>query len=75
PAAISIGTNPTFEGTQRRIETFVLDASLDLYGAHIGIEFVERLRPTEKFASVEALVAAIDDDVARTRKILAADRA
>jgi riboflavin kinase/FMN adenylyltransferase len=75
PAAISIGTNPTFEGTQRRIESFVLDASLDLYGAHIGIEFVERLRATEKFASIEALVAAIDVDVARTRKILAADRA
>ena len=75
PAAISIGTNPTFEGTQRRIESFVLDASLDLYGAHIGVEFVERLRPTEKFASIEALIAAIDDDVARTRTILAAEGA
>ncbi len=75
PAAISIGTNPTFEGTERRIESYVLDASLDLYGAHIGVEFVERLRSTEKFASLEALIAAIDEDVARTRTILAAERA
>ena len=73
PAAISIGTNPTFEGTQRRIESFVLDANIDLYGAHIGVEFVERLRATEKFDSLETLIAAIDNDVARTRAILAAE--
>ena len=75
PAAISIGTNPTFEGTERRIESFVLDANLDLYGAHIGVEFVERLRATEKFSSLEALIEAIDNDVARTRTILAAETA
>ncbi|MDQ1701850.1 MAG: riboflavin kinase / adenylyltransferase [Frankiaceae bacterium] len=75
PAAISIGTNPTFEGTERRIESYVLDASLDLYGAHIGVEFVERLRSTERFDSLEALIAAIDEDVARTRTILASDGA
>ncbi|MCU1678252.1 MAG: bifunctional riboflavin kinase/FMN adenylyltransferase [Frankiales bacterium] len=73
PAAISIGTNPTFEGTERRIESYVLDAKLDLYGAHIGVEFVERLRSTERFDSLEALIAAIDEDVARTRTILAAE--
>ena len=73
PAAISIGTNPTFEGTERRIESYVLDASLDLYGAHIGVEFVERLRSTEKYDSLDALITAIDNDVARTRKILAAE--
>jgi riboflavin kinase/FMN adenylyltransferase len=75
PGAISIGTNPTFDGVQRRIETFVLDENLDLYGAHIGVEFVERLRPTLRFDSIEELIAAIDGDVARTREILAEETA
>jgi riboflavin kinase/FMN adenylyltransferase len=75
PGAISIGTNPTFQGVERRIETFVLDENLDLYGAHIGVEFVERLRSTRRFDSMDALVAAIGDDVARTREILAEERA
>jgi riboflavin kinase/FMN adenylyltransferase len=74
PGAISIGTNPTFQGVERRIETFVLDENLDLYGAHIGVEFVERLRSTRRFDSMDALVAAIGDDVARTREILAEER-
>jgi riboflavin kinase/FMN adenylyltransferase len=71
PAAISIGTNPTFEGTQRRVEAHVLDRSdLDLYGETVIVEFIERLRPTEKFDSIEELLLQIADDVERARAVL-----
>jgi riboflavin kinase/FMN adenylyltransferase len=71
PAAISIGTNPTFEGTQRRVEAYVLDRTdLDLYGETVALEFVERLRPTEKFDSVDALLEQVGDDVERCRRLL-----
>ncbi|GAA1681460.1 bifunctional riboflavin kinase/FAD synthetase [Fodinicola feengrottensis] len=70
PAAISIGTNPTFDGHALSVEAFVLDFEEDLYGEHVGFEFVARLRGTERFESRKALVAAIDEDVRRTREIL-----
>jgi len=70
PAAISIGTNPTFEGTQRRVEAHVLDRSdLDLYGETVIVEFMERLRATEKFDSIEELLLQIADDVQRARAV------
>jgi riboflavin kinase / FMN adenylyltransferase len=71
PAAISVGTNPTFEVRQRRVEAYVLDFSGDLYGATVGIEFVERLRGMEKFDSVDALITQMHADVDRTRTIMA----
>ncbi|HEU5033799.1 MAG TPA: bifunctional riboflavin kinase/FAD synthetase [Mycobacteriales bacterium] len=71
PAAISIGTNPTFDGTERRVEAYVLDEDLDLYGEHVAVEFAERLRGMVKFEGVEPLVAQMADDVRRTRDILA----
>jgi riboflavin kinase/FMN adenylyltransferase len=68
PAAISIGTNPTFAGTQRRVEAYVLDRTdLELYGELVVFEFIERLRPTEKFDSVQSLVVQMRDDVERCR--------
>jgi riboflavin kinase / FMN adenylyltransferase len=71
PAAISIGTNPTFDGVQQRIEAYVLDRDdLDLYGEHVAFEFVERLRPTLKFDGIEPLIAQMHDDVARARDVL-----
>ena len=71
PAAISIGTNPTFAGTQRRVEAYVLDRTdLDLYGQTVVFEFVERLRATEKFDSVEDLLVQVADDVERCRRLL-----
>lgn len=71
PAAISIGTNPTFAGTQRRVEAHVLDRTdLDLYGENVVFEFIERLRPMEKFDSVEDLLLKIADDVERARAVL-----
>lgn len=71
PAAISIGTNPTFDGTERRVEVYVLDRTdLDLYDLEVVVEFVERLRPTLRFDAVEALVEQMDADVERCRQIL-----
>lgn len=70
PAAISVGTNPTFQGSRRTVEAFVLDFEGDLYGEHVGVEFTRRLRPMAAFPDVTALVAAMDKDVADTRRIL-----
>lgn len=72
PAAVSIGTNPTFEGADRRVEAYVLDRTdLDLYGEQIAVELVERLRPTEKFDSIDELLEVMREDVRRCRELLA----
>lgn len=72
PAAISIGTNPTFDDVPRRtVEVHVLGrADLDLYGEEIGVELVERLRPMLAFDGLEPLLAQMRDDVVRTARIL-----
>lgn len=70
PAAISIGTNPTFNGQLRTVEAYALDREdLDLYGLHAAIDFAVRLRGTLKFDSVDALVAQMRVDVAQAREI------
>jgi riboflavin kinase / FMN adenylyltransferase len=66
-AAISIGTNPTYGGTVRRVEAHLLDFDADLYGDRLVVELWERLRDEAAFGSEAELVAAIDHDVARTR--------
>jgi riboflavin kinase/FMN adenylyltransferase len=73
PAAISVGVNPTFAGERhRRVEGYVLDRTdLDLYGLEVEIVFHKRLRGMVSFASVEELLAAMADDVAQTRAVLA----
>jgi riboflavin kinase/FMN adenylyltransferase len=71
PAAISVGTNPTFGGRERIVEAYALDRDdLDLYGAHVAVDFLERLRPTVKFDSAEALVDQMHQDVADARRLL-----
>jgi riboflavin kinase/FMN adenylyltransferase len=70
PAAISVGSNPTFAGARRTVEAYLLDFDGDLYGEHVGVEFVERLRPMLVFAGVPELLVAMGDDVARTRAVL-----
>jgi riboflavin kinase/FMN adenylyltransferase len=72
PAAVSVGTNPTFSGRERTVEAFVLDVDEDFYGQHVSLDFVAKLRDQVKFASSEGLVAQIDDDVVRTREALGA---
>jgi riboflavin kinase / FMN adenylyltransferase len=73
PAAISVGTNPTFDGRERSVEAYALDRDdLDLYGAHMGADFTQRLRDTVKFASVDELVAQMHRDVDAARELLTA---
>ena len=69
-AAVSVGTNPTFSGRERRVEAFVLDLDEDLYGEQVALDFVERLRGMVRFDTPEQLVMQMDDDVARTREVL-----
>jgi riboflavin kinase/FMN adenylyltransferase len=70
PAAISIGTNPTFEGEERTVEAHALDRDdLDLYGEHVAVEFTARIRDTLRFDSIEALIEEMHRDVARAREI------
>jgi len=71
PAAISVGTNPTFDGVERRVESYVLDRTdLDLYGEFIRVELVERIRGMVKYDGIEPLIVQMHDDVERTRQIL-----
>jgi riboflavin kinase / FMN adenylyltransferase len=75
PAAVSIGTNPTFDGTQRRVEAYVLDRTdLDLYGERVAVELVARLRPTVRFDSVDALLVQMAEDVRRCHEVLGPSR-
>ena len=66
-AAVSIGTNPHYGGTERRIEPYLLDFDGDLYGTRLVLELWERLRDEEVFESEEELVAQIARDVDATR--------
>jgi riboflavin kinase/FMN adenylyltransferase len=71
PAAVSIGTNPQFDGTERRIEAYVLDRTdLDLYDQELAVDFVARVRGQAVFDNLGALVEAMNTDVACTRKLL-----
>jgi riboflavin kinase/FMN adenylyltransferase len=70
PAAVSIGTNPTFSGRERRVEAYVLDFDGDLYGERVGLDFVAHLREQRVYATIEPLVAQIADDVEQTRAML-----
>jgi riboflavin kinase/FMN adenylyltransferase len=72
PAAVSIGTNPTFSGRERRVEAYVLDFEGDLYGERLALDFVARLREQRAYTGVEPLVAQIGEDVAQTREMLRA---
>jgi len=72
PAAISVGTNPTFGGGDRTVEAYALDRDdLDLYGVRAAIDFAVRLRGTERFDTVDALVAQMREDVNQARALTA----
>jgi riboflavin kinase/FMN adenylyltransferase len=67
-AAISIGVNPHYGGSERRVEAFLLDFAGDLYGRRLIVELWQRLREERAFESEEELVAQIAEDVERTRQ-------
>ncbi|WP_378146754.1 bifunctional riboflavin kinase/FAD synthetase [Cnuibacter sp. UC19_7] len=71
PAAISVGSNPTFEGVPpKQVEAYVLDRELDLYDHVVEVAFVHRVRGQVRFTGVEPLIAQMDDDVRRIRELL-----
>jgi riboflavin kinase/FMN adenylyltransferase len=67
-AAVSIGTNPHFDGRERRIEAHLLDFDGDLYGQRLVVEIWSPIREQRRFDSLDELVAAIGDDVAHARR-------
>lgn len=75
-AATSIGNNPTFEGVPaHQVETHLFDQRLDLYDKPIEVQFVQYLRPMNRFESVDALVTQLHRDDERIREILAVEPA
>jgi len=71
PSAISVGTNPTFEGQlHRTVEAYVIDEDFDLYDKHVVVEFAERLRGMVSYSGIEPLIAQMHADVDQARAIL-----
>lgn len=73
PAAISVGTNPTFDGEIRTVEAYVLDVvfeDFDVYGETMSVEFAHRIRGQVAFTGIEPLIEQMHDDVARVRAVL-----
>ena len=76
PAAVSIGVRPTFgEGARRQVEAHLLDATMDLYGVQLRLEFVDWLRAELRFESVEALIEQMRADSSLARQTLQAETA
>lgn len=79
PAAISVGSNPTFEGVSRQVEAFVIGRpkepveAFNLYGHHVVVEFVQRLRGMVAYKGPEALIEQMHQDVHNTSSILSTD--
>jgi riboflavin kinase / FMN adenylyltransferase len=71
-AAISVGTNPTFDGVERRVEAYVIDEGheLELYDEHVRVEFVQRLRGMTRFDGIDPLIAQMTRDVSEARSRL-----
>ncbi|WP_037686170.1 bifunctional riboflavin kinase/FAD synthetase [Streptomyces aureocirculatus] len=76
PAAISVGTNPTFDGTERTVEAYAIDrVGLDLYGLHVAVDFLAFVRGQAKFDSIDQLLVAMADDVKKSRELIEATNA
>ncbi|MDT0452613.1 bifunctional riboflavin kinase/FAD synthetase [Streptomyces hesseae] len=76
PAAISVGTNVQFDATERTVEAYAIDrVGLDLYGMHAAVDFLAYLRGMEKFASIDALLDRMAQDVKQARDLVAAHEA
>ncbi|MDL2079213.1 bifunctional riboflavin kinase/FAD synthetase [Streptomyces sp. GXMU-J15] len=72
PSAISVGTNPTFDGTERTVEAHVIDrVGLDLYGLHVAVDFLAYVRGQVKFDSLDALIERMGEDIKVSRDLTA----
>ncbi len=67
--ALNIGTRPTFNGTELRIEVFILDFDREIYGSPIRVDFLAFIRSDRKFDNVEALIVQMKNDVEQARAI------
>lgn len=74
PAAISVGTNPTFGDETRSVEAFVLDHEADLYGRKVTVSFIDHIRGQETYNGLDELVEAIGNDVDATRRLVPRQR-
>ncbi|GAA1171792.1 MULTISPECIES: bifunctional riboflavin kinase/FAD synthetase [Nesterenkonia] len=79
PSAISVGSNPTFDGVQRVVESFVIGRpkekveDFDLYGQQVRVEFIERLRGMVAFEGIPELIRQMEEDVVRAKQSLGTD--
>jgi riboflavin kinase/FMN adenylyltransferase len=72
PAAISVGTNPTFDGTARTVEAYAIDrVDLDLYGLHVAVDFLAYVRGMVKFETIDDLLVAMAEDVRQSKTLIA----
>jgi riboflavin kinase / FMN adenylyltransferase len=69
--AANLGWRPTVGGKDLRLEAHLFDFRGDLYGKHLRVAFIERLRPEQRFAGLDALKAQIAADCQKAREILA----
>lgn len=70
-AAISVGTNPTFDGVARTVEAYAIGfTDLELYGKHVAVDFLARIRGQEKFDSMQSLIKRMDQDVLDARQLI-----
>jgi riboflavin kinase/FMN adenylyltransferase len=71
PAAISVGTNPQFDGTERTVEAYAIDrVDLDLYGLHVAVDFLSYIRGQERFDTLDGLLERMAEDVRVARELL-----
>jgi len=68
--AVSVGTNPTFSGRERRVEVYLLDFDADLYGERLSLDYVARLREQRRYDGVQPLIDQIAKDVEDARAVL-----
>lgn len=73
PAAIHVGPNPTFGEQAAKVEVHILDWNGTLYGSDLRVRFVDRVRDVQRFASIDALRAQLQDDIAAVRRIVATE--
>lgn len=71
PGMANLGTRPTVNGLEYRLEVYLFDFSGDLYGRQLSVEFLHRSRPEQRFASLDALRTQLDHDAANIRRWLA----
>jgi riboflavin kinase/FMN adenylyltransferase len=67
---LNLGPRPTFGDAESVVEAHLFDANRDLYGARLRVDFVARLRDTQKFSGVEALRAQLEQDAMNAKRVL-----